>query len=175
MSKFDRRGFIKLAGLGGGIVFASSLSRGFGLNALGSVVDYANAKVENDFYFVQLSDTHWGFAGPKVNPDAEGTLKKAVQAVNSLEVQPDFIVFTGDLTHTTDDLQVRKDRMSQFKDIVGGLKVPTVHFMAGRKETSYSRLDGQHAHHPKHTYTLRYPTKPSDVSAKYSGSRHHVC
>ena len=34
MSKFDRRGFIKLAGLGGGIVFASSLSRGLGLNAL---------------------------------------------------------------------------------------------------------------------------------------------
>src|SRR5258708_13868975 len=130
MSKFDRRGFIKLAGLGGGIVFASSLSRGFGLNALGSVVDYANGKVENDFYFVQLSDTHWGFAGPKVNPDAEGTLKKALQAVNSLEEQPDFIVFTGDLTHTTDDAQVRKDRMSQFKEIVSGLKVPTVHFMA---------------------------------------------
>jgi hypothetical protein len=83
MSKFDRRGFIKLAGLGGGIVFASSLGRGLGLNPLGSVVDYANAKVENDFYFVQLSDTHWGFAGPKVNPDAEGTLKKAVQAVTA--------------------------------------------------------------------------------------------
>src|SRR5437588_8271474 len=99
MSKFDRRGFIKLAGLGGGIVFASSLSRGFGLNALGSVVDYANAKVENDFYFVQLSDTHWGFAGPKVNPDAEGTLKKAVQAVNSLEEQPDFIVYRRSHSH----------------------------------------------------------------------------
>ena len=85
MSKIDRRGFIKLAGLGGGIVFASSLSRGFGLNALGSVIDDANGRAEDDFYFVQLSDTHWGFAGPKVNPDAEGTLKKAVQAVNSLE------------------------------------------------------------------------------------------
>src|SRR5258708_8361843 len=129
MSKFDRRGFIKLAGLGGGIVFASSLSRGLGLNALGSVVDYANAKVGNDFYFVQLSDTHWGFAGPKVNPDAEGTLKKAVQAVNSLEVQPDFIVFTGDLTHTTDDVQVPKDRMSQFQDIFAPLTVPPVPFM----------------------------------------------
>src|SRR5438034_4373069 len=139
MSKFDRRGFIKLAGLGGGIVFASSLSRGLGLNALGSILDHANGKVENDFYFVQLSDTHWGFAGPKVNPDAEGTLKKAVQAVNSLEEQPDFIVFTGDLTHTTDDVQVRKGRMSQFKDIVGGLKVPTVHFMAGGRDASLDR------------------------------------
>ena len=74
MSTFDRRGFIKLAGLGGGIVFASSLGRGLGLNALGSVLNYANGKMNDDFYFVQLSDTHWGFAGPKVNPDAEGTL-----------------------------------------------------------------------------------------------------
>ena len=68
MSKFDRRSFIKLAGLGGGIVFASSLGHGLGLNAPGSILDHANGKVENDFYFVQLSDTHWGFAGPKVNP-----------------------------------------------------------------------------------------------------------
>ncbi len=35
--EMDRRAFIKLAGLGGGIVFASSL----GLNTLGSVLDYA--------------------------------------------------------------------------------------------------------------------------------------
>ena len=31
MSKFDRRGFIKLAGLGGGIVFASSFKFESGL------------------------------------------------------------------------------------------------------------------------------------------------
>jgi len=154
MSKFDRRGFIRLAGLGGGVVFASSLTRGLGLKALGSVVDYASAKVEDDFYFVQLSDTHWGFAGPKVNPDAAGTLRKAVQAVNSLEEQPDFIVFTGDLTHTTDDVQVRKDRMSQFKDIVGGLKVPTVHFMAGEHDASLDRGDAYQEAFGKLNYTF---------------------
>src|SRR5438309_7349705 len=154
MKKIDRRGFIKLAGLGGGIVFASSLSRGLALNALGSVVDYANAKVENDFYFVQLSDTHWGFAGPKVNPDAEGTLKKAVQAVNRLEEQPDFIVFTGDLTHTTDDVQIRKDRMSQFKEIVAGLKVPTVHFMAGEHDASLDRGDAYQEFFGKLNYSF---------------------
>src|SRR5437588_6366118 len=155
MNMFDRRGFIKLAGLGGGMVFASSLSRCLGLNnALGSVLDHANGKVENDFYFVQLSDTHWGFAGPKVNPDAEGTLKKAVQAVNSLEEQPDFIVFTGDLTHTTDDVQVRKDRMSQFKDIVGALKVPTVHFMAGEHDASLDHGDAYQEAFGKLNYTF---------------------
>jgi predicted MPP superfamily phosphohydrolase len=154
MSKFDRRGFIKLAGLGGGIVFASSLNRGLGLNALGSVMNYANGKVNDDFYFVQLSDTHWGFSGPKVNPDAEGTLKKAVQAVNSLEEQPDFIVFTGDLTHTTDDVQVRKDRMSQFKDIVGQLTVPTVHFMAGEHDASLDRGEAYQEAFGKLNYTF---------------------
>src|SRR5437773_11977494 len=106
MSEMDRRGFIKLAGLGGGIVFASSL----GLNTLGSVRDYASGyagkKVEKEFYFVQLSDTHWGFSGPTVNPDAEGTLKTAVQVVNSLEDQLEVIDFTGDLMHTTDNVQV---------------------------------------------------------------------
>jgi len=154
MSEMDRRGFIKLAGLGGGIVFASSL----GLNTLGSVLDYANGsagkKGEKEFYFVQLSDTHWGFSGPKVNPDAEGTLKKAVQVVNSLEVQPDFIVFTGDLTHTTDDVQVRKDRMAQFKDIVGKLKAPTVHFMAGEHDASLDRGDAYQQFFGKLNYTF---------------------
>ena len=57
-----------------------------------------------DFHFVQFSDTHWGYSGA-ANPDAEHTLEKAVATVNGLAKQPDFIVFTGDLTHTTDDRQ----------------------------------------------------------------------
>src|SRR5437016_3573069 len=113
---FDRRDFLKFAGMGG-VVFAS----GLGISALGAT---GQSKANNgEFYFVQLSDTHWGFDGAKVNPDAQGTLKKAVEAVNSLEVQPDFVVFTGDLTHTTDDAKIRNDRMSEFQDIVGKLKV----------------------------------------------------
>jgi 3',5'-cyclic AMP phosphodiesterase CpdA len=42
--------------------------------------------------------SHWGFKGPP-NPDAGVTLKKAVAAVNALATPPDFIVFSGDLTH----------------------------------------------------------------------------
>lgn len=56
-------------------------------------------KMNESFYFVQLSDTHWGFSGPSINPDSGGTLKKAVAAVNGLDEQPDFVVFTGDLIH----------------------------------------------------------------------------
>ena len=87
---------------------------------------------EDDFFFVQLSDTHWGFTGPAVNPDAPGTLKKAVEAVNSLKIQPDFIMFTGDLTHVTDDDKDRRKRSAEFRDIISELKVKNVKIYARR-------------------------------------------
>ena len=129
---------MKLAGLGG-VVFASGLGyNAFGGNdAPGSLAGPRSAR--EDFYFVQLSDTHWGFDGPKVNPDAQGTLKKAIAAVNSLDQQPDFVVFTGDLTHTTDDPKVRRTRMAEFKEIVSQLKVKNVRFMPGEHDASLDR------------------------------------
>src|SRR5262249_5918724 len=117
----DRRDFLKLAALGGGAVLASSLP---GCASMG-----AGGGGGEDFYFVQLSDTHWGFNGPVVNPDARGTLPKAIAEVNALAVQPDFIVFTGDLTHTTDDPAERRKRMREFKEVAGTLKNQNVRFM----------------------------------------------
>lgn len=124
----DRRDFLKLTGLGG-VVFASGLS-GWA-KAAGPKAD--------EFYFVQLSDTHWGFNGPKVNPDAGDTLRKAVAAVNALEQKPDFVVFTGDLTHTTDDPKERRARLDQFRDIVSKLNVKQVRFMPGEHDASLDR------------------------------------
>jgi len=49
---------------------------------------------------------------------------------------PDFIVFTGDLTHTTDDPKERRQRLTQFKEIVSELKVKDVHFMPGEHDAS---------------------------------------
>jgi len=123
----DRRKFLQLAALGGGAVFASSLA-GAARAATGD--DY------NDFYFVQLSDTHWGFDGPKINPDARGTLPKAIEAVNALPQQPDFVIFTGDLTHTTDNPLERRKRLGEFKEIVSKLKVKQVRFMPGEHDAS---------------------------------------
>ena len=87
---------------------------------------------------MQLSDTHWGFSGPP-NPDAKNTLRKAVASVNALETPPDFIVFTGDLTHTTDDPAERRRRMTEFRDIVAALKVKQVRFMPGEHDASLDR------------------------------------
>ena len=132
-ASIDRRDFLKLAGLGG-VVFASGLGC-----AAGRGEATARGAAEDDFYFVQLSDSHWGFEGPVINPDARGTLPKAVAAVNALAVQPDFIVFTGDLTHTTDDPAERRRRLGEFRDIVRGLKVRDVHFMPGEHDAALDR------------------------------------
>ena len=135
-TQFDRRQFLRLAGYGG-IVFASGLT-GFSTIAEAASSTGKPAKTE-DFFFVQLSDTHWGFTGPAVNPDAEGTLKKAIAEVNALPQQPDFIVFTGDLTQTTDDDAVRRQRMKEFREIVSGLRVQDIRFLPGEHDAS---LDG---------------------------------
>ncbi len=124
----DRRDFLRLAGLGGA-VFASGLAGCASLGRAG----------QDDFYFVQLSDTHWGFSGPALNPDAGGTLHKAVAAVNDLAVAPDFIVFTGDLTHTTDDPKERRRRLAEFRVIVGALKNKNVRFMPGEHDASLDK------------------------------------
>lgn len=126
MHEFSRRDFLRLAGFGGA-VFASGLAGCAGM---------AGKTAPQDFYFVQLSDSHWGFNGPTVNPDATGTLPKAVAEVNALPIQPDFIVFTGDLTHTTDDANERRRRLAEFKQIVDALKVGEVHFMPGEHDAA---------------------------------------
>lgn len=125
--KISRRQLLQLSAVGGGAVLASVLP---GCASFGGGVG-----AEKDFYFVQLSDVHWGFKGAP-NPDAGNTLKKAVASVNALDVKPDFIMFTGDLTHTTDDPAERRRRMAEFKDIVAKLNVPTVRFMPGEHDAS---------------------------------------
>jgi predicted phosphodiesterase len=118
-----RRDFLRLAALGGGAAFASALP------------GWA-AERDADFFFVQLSDAHWGFEGPAINPDARGTLPKAIAAVNALPAPPDFVVFTGDLTHTTDDPAVRRTRMREFQAIVANLKVKPLYLMPGEHDAS---------------------------------------
>jgi hypothetical protein len=59
----DRRELLKLLGLGG-VVLGSGLP-GFSLAA-------TKGKAAEDFFFLQLSDTHWGFRGPP-NPEADKT------------------------------------------------------------------------------------------------------
>ena len=125
----DRRDFLKLVGVGGA-VFASGLY-GCGGRAVQTPVE--------DFYFVQLTDTHWGFDGARANPDAAGTLPKAIAAVNALATRPEFVIFTGDLTHTTDDSAQRRARMQAFKTLAAELTVKRVYFIPGEHDAALDR------------------------------------
>lgn len=108
-------------------------------------------------FFVQVSDTHWGFSNPKVNPDFAGTLRKGIAEINSLSGNPDFLIFTGDETHTTADPAVRRQRMAQFKDQISGLKIKNIKFISGEHDAA---LDNAEAYteffgEPHYTFDLK--------------------
>jgi 3',5'-cyclic AMP phosphodiesterase CpdA len=142
----DRRDFLKLLGVGG-VVFISGTAG----SASGAV-----SSNQDDFFFVQVSDTHWGYSEPKVNPDYEGTLRKAVAAVNDLKTQPDFIVFTGDLTHTVDDPKQRRERLTGFRTIVKDLKVKDVKFLAGEHDAALDSGEAFREFFGNSSYTFDY-------------------
>ena len=124
----DRREFLKLAGLGG-VVFASGLAarptRGRGAGG-----------TDDDFYFVQLSDTHWGFEGPP-NPDAKGTLQEGGRRGQ----QPVASRPTSSCSPATSRTPPTTRRSAgsasrEFRDIVSDLKVKDVRFMPGEHDAS---------------------------------------
>jgi heme/copper-type cytochrome/quinol oxidase subunit 2 len=116
--------------------FASVAGLAFAIAAAGVI--FAGpahaAQSAGEFTFVQLSDIHWGYSGPTINPDARGTLAKTIALVNSLNPQPDFIVCTGDLTHTTDDRVERKRRMTELVEQLKALKVKDIRFLPGEHD-----------------------------------------
>jgi len=122
MEPIDRRQFMSLAAYGGAVFIS-------GLPAV------ASAQRGQDFYFVQLSDSHWGFEGTE-NPDPRGSLPKAIAATNALSPRPDFVIFTGDLTHTTEDPAERRRRMTEFKQVVSKLEIPTVRYIPGEHDAA---------------------------------------
>jgi 3',5'-cyclic AMP phosphodiesterase CpdA len=63
-------------------------------------------------------------------------LPKAIERVNQLDPQPDFVVFSGDLTHTTADPKLRRKRLAEFQNIAGRLKTKNVRFMPGEHDAS---------------------------------------
>jgi len=128
----NRRDILKLMGVGG-VVFASGLA--------GAAAERRRkSDADSDFFFLQLSDTHWGYSGVS-NPEAEVTLPRAIETINGVAARPDFIVFTGDLTHTTDDGAVRRRRMTEFRRMAARFAVKDVHFLPGEHDAAKDRGD----------------------------------
>lgn len=134
-NRLNRRDFIKAVGLAGIGATVYSVT-GPGGMARAEPISEPNAASATGFSFVQMSDTHWGFSDPAINPDFAGTLTRAVAQVNALPKQPDFIVFTGDLTQTADDDALRRKRMGEFRKIIKGLKASEIRFLPGEHDAA---------------------------------------
>jgi len=95
----DRRGFLKCmawAGTGalcvmqGGVLKSQALASEMGSET--------RSHKMGELSFVQISDSHMGFNKP-ANPDVIATLKAAVDKINALPEQPEFLLHTGDISH----------------------------------------------------------------------------
>src|SRR5271154_2616433 len=89
----SRRGFLKcMTWAGTGLVWtlAGGVPASIGLEAAAATTKTA------PFSFVQISDSHIGFAKP-FNPDARVTYREAVAKIARMSKKPDFIIHTGDV------------------------------------------------------------------------------
>ncbi len=121
----DRRGFLScMAWVGTGVAWTMKggvlSSRLFGQEDA--------AQDEGDFTFVQLSDSHIGFARP-ANPDVKGTLKRAVDRINALPRRPAFAIHTGDLTHLS-----KPGEFDDVAEILREAKVEKTHYVPGEHD-----------------------------------------
>ena len=86
--------------------------------------------VDKKLHFVQISDSHIGFNKP-ANPDVVGTLQAAVDKINALPQQPEFIIHTGDLSHTSKPAEF--DTLDQ---VLKGARSSEVFYVPGEHDTS---------------------------------------
>ncbi len=124
----DRRGFLKCmawAGTGalcvmqGGVLKSYSMSR---------VNEWNAAKMAGELSFAQISDSHMGF-NKAANPDVAATLKAAVDKLNALSVQPEFLLHTGDISHLA-----RPEEFDTVDQILKGAVAKDVFFVPGEHD-----------------------------------------
>src|SRR5271167_3847572 len=121
----DRRGMLKcMAWVGAGVAF--TLAGGVVTSRLlgGKTVEAATG----DFTFVQLSDSHIGFA-KEPNKDVAATLQIAVDKINALPAAPAFLLHTGDLTHLS-----KPEEFDAVAEILKGAKVGKSFFTPGEHD-----------------------------------------
>jgi Icc protein len=87
-------------------------------------------KAKGELHFVQISDSHMGFNKP-ANADVNGTLKATIDKINGLPNEPDFIIHTGDLSHTSKAAEY--DTLDQ---ILKGAKPKEIFYVPGEHDTS---------------------------------------
>jgi 3',5'-cyclic AMP phosphodiesterase CpdA len=157
-SDFSRRSAMKCLALGSaGTLFTLS-------GGVFKPVDLARAAEANDLgtpLFVQISDTHIGFA-KEANPDVAATLRQTIAHVNAMPRRPAFIIHTGDITQLS-----KAAEFDAAQGLFKELKVSELHTTPGEHDVT----DG-----PGTEYFARFggPSKGKGYYSFDSGGVHFV-
>ncbi len=92
------------------------------------VFGQAKKAAKGELHFVQISDSHIGFNRP-ANTDVAGTLKAAIDKINGLEVEPEFIIHTGDLTQNS-----KAAEFDTLDELLKGAKPKQVFYVPGEHD-----------------------------------------
>ena len=123
----DRRGFLEcMAWAGTGVIWTVGSgilsSRAFGQKMM---------PTKGELHFVQISDSHMGFNKP-ANTDVTATLQATIEKINGLPHQPDFIIHTGDLSHTS-----KAGEYDTLDQVLKSAKTQQAFFVPGEHDTSF--------------------------------------
>ena len=125
----DRRGFLRCMawagtatvwGLSGGIPTSFPISR----------LSLLTEAQKKSIFFVQLSDSHIGFA-KDANKDVTATLREAVAKVNALPQSPSLVLHTGDITQLA-----RPEEFDTANEVLKGLRTDRVFYVPGEHDVA---------------------------------------
>jgi 3',5'-cyclic AMP phosphodiesterase CpdA len=126
----DRRGALKcLAWSGTGILWtlAGGIPTAIELTSA-ALADPMMAPAKGTLSFVQISDSHIGFA-KDANPDVAATFKSTIELVNAQATTPALVLHTGDVTHLS-----RPSEFDTAAEIMKGLRVSELHVVPGEHD-----------------------------------------
>jgi hypothetical protein len=88
----------------------------------------ASAAAGSSFSFLQISDSHIGFA-KAANPDVTATLRRAVERINKMPARPAFALHTGDITHLS-----KPEEFDLAAEVLKGVRTERIHFVPGEHD-----------------------------------------
>ncbi len=126
----DRRGFLKcMAWAGTGLLWTIT-AEGIPTSHIFEGGKQSKKKGDSALHFVQISDSHMGFNKP-ANTDVVSTLQTAVDRINALPLEAEFIIHTGDLSHQSKPAEF--DTMDQ---VLKSAKPKQIFYVPGEHDTS---------------------------------------
>jgi Icc protein len=124
----DRRGFLKCmawAGTGALCVMQGGVLKSYSMSRMN---EWNATKMPGELSFAQISDSHMGF-NKAANPDVAATLRAAVDKINALSVQPEFLLHTGDISHLA-----KPEEFDSVDQILKGAVAKDVFFVPGEHD-----------------------------------------